>query len=286
MHFDNSSASKMRPMRLIPLFALLAVVTAACTPTAPDSSSSSNSSTVSQTSDGETKPAIVPEGGNFKEVKTEILKEGKGDATLAPGDRAWVIYKGTLPNGEEFDSNSAIEKSPFTFQVGGGQVIDGWDTGVLGMKRGEKRKLMIPAAKAYGEMGSPPKIAPNQDLIFEVELLDLVKSGEEMDYFSEDIKVGSGAEAKSGDKVEVHYTGTLLNGRKFDSSKDRGEPFSFTLGSGEVIKGWDEGVAGMKVGGKRKLTLPPGLAYGERGSPPAIDPNQMLIFEIELLKIN
>jgi FKBP-type peptidyl-prolyl cis-trans isomerase FkpA len=101
----------------------------------------------------------------------------------------------------------------------------------------------------------------------------------------EDLKVGSGEPAKAGDTVEVHYTGWLKDGTKFDSSHDRGKPFSFELGIGNVIKGWDEGVAGMKAGGKRKLMIPPDLGYGKRGSPPAIPPDSELIFEVELLKI-
>ena len=101
----------------------------------------------------------------------------------------------------------------------------------------------------------------------------------------EDLNEGTGAAAKSGDTVEVHYTGWLTNGTKFDSSVDRGQPFSFRLGAGRVIKGWDEGVAGMKVGGKRKLSIPPDLGYGNRGAGSAIPPNAELIFEVELLKI-
>jgi FKBP-type peptidyl-prolyl cis-trans isomerase len=101
----------------------------------------------------------------------------------------------------------------------------------------------------------------------------------------QDTKVGDGKEAKKGDKVEVHYTGWLTSGQKFDSSVDRGEPFSFTLGARQVILGWDEGVAGMKVGGKRKLRIPYKLAYGEEGRPPKIPPKADLIFEVELLKI-
>jgi FKBP-type peptidyl-prolyl cis-trans isomerase len=97
--------------------------------------------------------------------------------------------------------------------------------------------------------------------------------------------VGTGREAKSGDKVKVHYTGTLTNGDKFDSSRDKGDPFAFTLGQGEVIKGWDDGVVGMKVGGKRKLTIPSDLGYGDQGSPPKIPPGATLKFDVELLGI-
>jgi peptidylprolyl isomerase len=100
-----------------------------------------------------------------------------------------------------------------------------------------------------------------------------------------DNKVGTGAEAKAGKTVVVHYTGTLTDGKKFDSSLDSGKPFSFKLGAGEVIKGWDEGVAGMKVGGKRKLVIPYALGYGLQGSPPVIPPKADLIFDVELLEV-
>jgi FKBP-type peptidyl-prolyl cis-trans isomerase len=101
----------------------------------------------------------------------------------------------------------------------------------------------------------------------------------------EDIREGTGAEAKAGQSVTVHYVGTLLDGTKFDSSRDRGKGFSFKLGAGQVIKGWDQGVAGMKIGGLRKLTIAPELAYGERGFPPVIPPRSTLVFEVELLAV-
>src|SRR5438874_7258824 len=100
-----------------------------------------------------------------------------------------------------------------------------------------------------------------------------------------DLREGTGQEAKAGNSVTVHYTGTLKDGKKFDSSLDRNEPFTFTLGARMVIKGWDEGVAGMKVGGKRKLIIPYELAYCERGRPPVIPPKAELTFEVELLKV-
>jgi FKBP-type peptidyl-prolyl cis-trans isomerase len=105
----------------------------------------------------------------------------------------------------------------------------------------------------------------------------------------DDKAAGSGAAAKAGDQVSVHYTGWLFyggeRGKKFDSSKDRGDPFAFALGAGQVIKGWDEGVQGMKVGGTRVLTIPPDLGYGARGAGGVIPPNATLIFEVELLAI-
>lgn len=101
----------------------------------------------------------------------------------------------------------------------------------------------------------------------------------------EDIKKGTGAEAKAGDTVVVHYTGTLLDGTKFDSSLDRGQPYTFVLGNGDVIQGWDQGIVGMQPGGQRKLTIPPDLAYGERGAGGVIPPNASLVFVVELLEI-
>ena len=101
----------------------------------------------------------------------------------------------------------------------------------------------------------------------------------------EDVNVGEGAVAAVGQKVTVHYTGWLTDGTKFDSSKDRNDPFAFPLGGGRVIKGWDEGVQGMKVGGKRKLTIPPALGYGARGAGGTIPPNATLVFEVELLGV-
>ena len=101
----------------------------------------------------------------------------------------------------------------------------------------------------------------------------------------EDLHIGIGAEAVAGKRVEVHYTGWLTDGKKFDSSLDRGKPFGFNLGAGQVIQGWDQGVQGMLVGGKRRLTIPASLGYGARGAGGVIPPHATLIFEVELLKV-
>ncbi|MEW6133436.1 MAG: FKBP-type peptidyl-prolyl cis-trans isomerase [Pseudomonadota bacterium] len=101
----------------------------------------------------------------------------------------------------------------------------------------------------------------------------------------EDLNLGSGDEAVAGRTVIVHYTGWLADGSRFDSSKDRNDPFDFRLGAGQVIPGWDQGVAGMKVGGKRKLTIPPEMGYGSRGAGGVIPPNATLVFEVELLAV-
>jgi peptidylprolyl isomerase len=132
-----------------------------------------------------------------------------------------------------------------------------------------------PAAESSGDAssrGKPKVTVPSGDPPKELEETELIE--------------GTGAEAKSGDKVTVQYVGVnFKNGNEFDSSWSRNEPFSFTLGVGEVIPGWDQGVVGMKVGGQRQLVVPPELAYGEAGAPPAIGPNETLVFVIDLLEV-
>jgi FKBP-type peptidyl-prolyl cis-trans isomerase FkpA len=112
---------------------------------------------------------------------------------------------------------------------------------------------------------------------------DIIKTTSGLQY--EELTVGTGAEAKAGMQVSAHYRGTLTDGKEFDSSHSRNQPFAFKLGAGMVIKGWDEGIAGMKVGGKRRLTIPPDLGYGARGAGGVIPPNATLIFEVELVDV-
>jgi FKBP-type peptidyl-prolyl cis-trans isomerase len=127
----------------------------------------------------------------------------------------------------------------------------------------------------------PPQAGFNPSLGVDTTALTKTPSG--LRYH--DLAAGTGKEATAGRTVVVHYTGWLPNGEKFDSSRDRNQPFNFTLGAGQVIAGWDEGVAGMKVGGRRKLVIPPDLAYGTAGAPPDIPPGATLVFDVELLDV-
>lgn len=207
-------------------------------------------------------------------IKDVIIGTG---LEVKAGDTVEVHYTGTLTDGKKYDS-SKDRNEPFVFTVGAGRVIKGWDLGLLSMKVGGKRHLTIPPAYGYGsaDLGVIP---PDSTLEFDIELLSIVKLD------MEDIEEGTGKAVKNGDTVKVHYTGTLEDGTKFDSSKDRNMPFSFTVGAGRVIQGWDLGLVGMKVGGKRKLVIPPALGYGNMDLG-VIGPNSTLYFEIELLKIN
>jgi FKBP-type peptidyl-prolyl cis-trans isomerase len=214
--------------------------------------------------------------------KVEIKDTQVGTGAKAEdGMTVKVNYTGTLESGKVFDSSYG--KQPFEFVLGKGQVIPGWDQGLQGMKVGGKRTLTIPSDLAYGPQGAGDTIPPNSTLIFEIELLDVQPPAPPAHVKIEDTLVGTGAEAVSGKTLKVDYTGKLEDGTVFDSSVGK-QPFEFVLGSGSVIPGWDQGLQGMKVGGKRTLTIPPSLAYGAQGQG-AIPPNATLIFEVELLDV-
>jgi peptidylprolyl isomerase len=227
---------------------------------------------------------------------TEI-EEGDGPVP-EEGDIVSIHFRGTLEDGTEFDE-TYTDGQPIAFPLGVGMVMPGWDEGVAMMRVGGKAKLVIPPELGLGEQGAGEIIPPNATLTFEIELVEIVPGSPEaprevadddfvttetgLKYY--DFEVGEGPEAETGQSVAVHYTGWLEDGTKFDSSLDRGQPFVFQLGAGQVIRGWDEGVAGMKVGGQRQLVIPPELGYGEQGAGGLIPPNATLVFEVELVEI-
>lgn len=214
-------------------------------------------------------------------LKITDLAAGKG-AVAKKGDVVAVEYTGKLDSGRVFDTSSG--KGPYAFQLGGGKVIAGWEKGILGMKVGGKRKLVIPPELGYGSRSMGP-IPANSRLTFEVKLLRIDPNGTKQKIDFTDLKVGKGKPVKAGDRISVHYRGTFLNGHKFDSSYDRSAPLKLKVGAGDVIKGMDQGVLGMKAGGKRRLVVPFDLAYGKAGRPPVIPAMSTLVFELDLIRI-
>jgi FKBP-type peptidyl-prolyl cis-trans isomerase len=301
----------MRAMTTLPralLSSCLFVALVACVdPPSPNPEAKSNANTAEQPvkSDG---PELPPEPGfTGAPVSTSTLPGGLlvEDFVIGQGEEAKsgsevsVHYRGTLADGTMFDTSRKRNK-PFTFTIGEGRVIKGWDQGVPGMKVGGKRRLTVPAPLAYGSR-KKGKIPPDSQLTFTIELVEAMAplpdgKGEEVfageavrtelerGLVIEEYAAGEGRVAAAGDKVYVHYTGKLDDGTVFDSSLTRKKPISFVLGKRNVIEGWDLGIAGMKVGGLRRLIIPAELAYGPRakGKIPA---NSRLTFTVELMAI-
>lgn len=244
-----------------------------------------------------------PNGEEMNYTKTDsgleykITEKGSGEQA-AVGSRVKVHYTGKLEDGTQFDS-SLDRGEPFAFELGAGMVIKGWDEGIALMRVGDKVTLKIPADLGYGERGAGGVIPPNATLIFDVELLEVMppikieefevknkvssKTESGLEFIL--VEEGSGTKATPGNTVNVHYTGYLEDGTIFDSSLKRDQPFSFVLGMGKVIKGWDEGIALMKEGDKARLIIPASLGYGESGAGGVIPPNAVLIFDVELLEV-
>lgn len=229
-------------------------------------------------------------------LKYKVTEMGSG-RKVEIGDKVSVHYTGKLTNGTKFDS-SKDRNQPFSFKVGGGQVIRGWDEGLALLHIGDKATLTIPSELGYGsrDMGTIP---PNSTLVFDIEVLDAVTPVKATPYDVKGkdtlttasglkyivVKKGDGPKAENGKTVDVHYTGFLMDGRTFDSSVERGEPISFPLGQGMVIKGWEEGIALMNVGDKIRLIIPSELGYGANGAGGVIPPNATLLFDVELMNV-
>jgi peptidylprolyl isomerase len=237
---------------------------------------------------------VTTESGlQYYDIEVGDGLEAEEGSTVTTTYIIWVL--GEDGEGMYISSSEAMGNNA-TFSVGSGDMVfPGWDEGATGMSVGGKRYLLIPSELALGEAGGG-EIPPNATLIMEIEMLDVIEpvvmtEVDEEDYtITEsglkyyDIVEGDGESPEEGQTVVVHYTGWLEDGTKFDSSLDRGEPFSFPLGTGSVIPGWDEGVATMQVGTIRQLVIPAELGYGESGAG-LIPPGATLIFEVELLEI-
>jgi peptidylprolyl isomerase len=224
---------------------------------------------------------------------------GKG-AVCKAGDMAEVHYTGWLTDGTKFDS-SKDRNQTFQVPVDRGNVIPGWDEGLQGMTVGGKRVLIIPSELGYGSTARG-LIPANATLVFEIDMVGLSELPKIPDFPDIDklevkkslsglkyavLEEGEGEKPKMGSNVSVHYTGWLENGKMFDSSVERAQPFMFPLGMGRVIKGWDEGVAMMKPGAKYILIIPPELGYGSRNvGEGLIPPNSTLIFQVELISFS
>lgn len=228
-----------------------------------------------------------------------VVKKGEGEG-CSKNDSVNVKYSGYFINGTKFDSSfDHPGGKPFKFIIGRKQVIAGWDLGVLGMKAGEKRRLIIPYQMAYGEQGRNPVIPPKSDLIFDVELVNFGKVEPPKPYNVEGkdtistasglryivVEPTNGRQVVAGDTIVADYTGYFSDGSIFDSSVERNDSIVLIIGKGMVIKGWDEGIQLMKEGEKVRLIIPYYLAYGENGRPPIIPPKAQLIFDVHLRKI-
>lgn len=232
-------------------------------------------------------------------LKYRITEFGKGKQVIS-GDNVSVHYTGKLENGTKFDS-SRDRNQPITFKAGVGQVIKGWDEGLLLLKVGDKAIFIIPPSLGYGDQDMGP-IPAKSTLVFDIEVMGATTPAPPVKPVPYDVKGkdtlttasglryikvanGTGIQAENGKTVEVHYTGYLMDGKQFDSSVERGTSFNFPLGMGSVIKGWEEGVALMKIGDKFRFIIPSDIAYGPEGRGPVIPPNATLIFDVELLNV-
>tara|TARA_Y100001960_G_scaffold305810_1_gene360318 strand:- start:6389 stop:7183 length:795 start_codon:yes stop_codon:yes gene_type:complete len=259
------------------------------------SSSGSSVGDFAEVSTGSGKPSItVSEGATEpSDLVIDDVVPGSGEVVGA-GDLIEVKYVGVLlENGAEFDA-SWNRNQTFFVPIGVGAVIPGWDQGLVGMREGGRRLLVIPSDLGYGAAGAGAAVPPNATLLFAVDLVGIVNvpvpsipsvDAVGADLEVEDLLVGDGDAVEPGDTVSVHYLGSLVDGTVFDTSWNRGRPFTTQIGVGMVIQGWDRGIIGMREGGRRLLKVPSDLAYGETGAGSSIGPNTPLVFVVDLLRI-
>lgn len=244
--------------------------------------------------DGSDAPTIeAPEGPAPTELVVEDIEQGDGPA-IASGSFVAMNYIGALyANGKVFDS-SYRRGEPFTLTVGQGRVIAGWDEGLVGMKQGGVRRLVIPASKAYGEDGAPPDIPANATLIFVVEAAFIgakpTVSAQPAPTKVEmtELRAGTGEGAKAGDTISLMYVGALLDGKEFDSNWESGSAFSIELDSDppSVITGFNEGLRGATVGSQRQIVVPSKDAYGAEAQGDGVIPaNSDLVFIVDIVGI-
>ena len=231
-------------------------------------------------------------------LKYAIVKANKGGETTT-GKKVTVNYTGFLKDGKMFDS-SHDRNQPLVVDIGKGKLFPGLDEAIGLMRKGEQGRFIIPSQLAFGERGGGP-VPPNSDIIMDLEVVDVKEipvpvkydttgvtpktTASGLKYF--EIKLSGNTEVpKAGQKVKVHYSGYLIDGKMFDSSVERGEPIEFPLGQGQVIPGWEEGIALMHKGDKFRLIIPYQLAYGEQGRAPVIPPSAQLTFDVELVDIS
>lgn len=246
------------------------------------------------------KPFVIAAKDTIKTpsgLKYAIVKQNKTGETTT-GKKVTVNYSGFLKDGKMFDS-SLDRNQPLVVDIGKGKLFAGLDEAIGLMRKGEKGRFIIPSALAFGERGGGP-VPPNSDIIMDLEVVEVAEipvpvkfdttgvtpktTASGLKYF--EIKTNNDApKPQVGQSVKVHYSGYLLDGKMFDSSVERGQPIEFPLGGGQVIRGWEEGIALMHVGDKFRLIIPYHLAYGEEGRAPVIPPKADLIFDVELVGI-
>lgn len=266
------------------LILLTALALVGCSDKSGDATNAATTDTNKPAAKPGDKPGATAAQGAITKLLTEDAKVGTGPAAEA-GDLVVVDYTGKLGDGTVFDTSLKQGGNPFSVVLGMGQVIKGWDQGLVGMKKGGHRKLSIPYVLAYGDRGQD-KIPAKSDLFFEVDMLDIVKKGDDgyIDNLQDKEKIGQGPAIRKGDKVSIDYSVKLPRGEVADSS-EAGKPFSFKVGDSEVIAAIDAAVVGMKKGGEREIKSPPALAYGERGNMPKIPGNMPVYIHIKVVSV-